>query len=152
MIKKHPQWEIMAPSSHHGLSYFHLNDVLIDVIPIVLTRHTVIDVILTQVMLTGEKHTYTLDQQTIKTHLTQRINSFTLWKRARMPLSSCSDRRKAPSSQTSTSSLSFASLVWRIILLQSRGHSTCCSQTSTELRYWVAFPFNEFTLLWHPAS
>lgn len=41
--------------SHHGLSYFHLNDVLIDVVPIVITWHTVVDVILTQVMLTGEQ-------------------------------------------------------------------------------------------------
>lgn len=45
-------------SSHHGLSYFHLNDVLIDVVPVVLAWHTVIDVILTQVMLTWEKHMY----------------------------------------------------------------------------------------------
>lgn len=41
-------------SSHHRLSYFHLNDVLIDVVAIVLARHTVVDVILTQVMLTEE--------------------------------------------------------------------------------------------------
>jgi len=39
--------------SHHGLSYFHLNDVLVDVVAVVLTRHTVVDVILTQVVLTG---------------------------------------------------------------------------------------------------
>ena len=37
------------------MSYFHLNDVFIDVIPIVLTGHTVIDVVLTQVMFAGEK-------------------------------------------------------------------------------------------------
>lgn len=47
-----------SSSSHHGLSYFHLNDVLIDVVSIVLTWHTVIDVILTQVMLT-RKQTHT---------------------------------------------------------------------------------------------
>lgn len=41
--------------SHHGLSYFHLNDVLIDVIPIVLARHAVVDVVLAQVML-ARKH------------------------------------------------------------------------------------------------
>lgn len=40
-------------SSHHGLSYFHLNDVLVDVIPVVLTRDTVVDVIFTEVMLTA---------------------------------------------------------------------------------------------------
>lgn len=42
-------------SPHHGLSYFHLNDVLVDVVPIVLAWHTVIDVVLTQVMLTAER-------------------------------------------------------------------------------------------------
>lgn len=42
-------------SSHHGLSYFHLNDVLVDVIPIVLTRDTVVDVIFTEVMLAAQK-------------------------------------------------------------------------------------------------
>lgn len=42
-------------SSHHGLSYFHLNNVLVDVIPIILAWHTVIDVVLTQVMLTAER-------------------------------------------------------------------------------------------------
>lgn len=47
----------VAPCSHHGLSYFHFNDVFIDVIAIVLARHTVVDVILPQVMLTGENHT-----------------------------------------------------------------------------------------------
>lgn len=49
--------EIVTLCSYHRLSYFHLNDVLIDVVPIVLTRHTVVDVILTQVVFTGEKHT-----------------------------------------------------------------------------------------------
>lgn len=34
-------------SSHHGLSYFHLNNILIDVIAVILTWHAVIDVILT---------------------------------------------------------------------------------------------------------
>lgn len=54
----------MTQSSHHGLSYFHLNDVLIDVIPIVLARHTVVDVILAQVMLTGGKtHALNLDEE-----------------------------------------------------------------------------------------
>lgn len=42
-------------SSHHGLSYFHLNDVLVDVISIILTWHTVVDVILTQVVLAGKQ-------------------------------------------------------------------------------------------------
>lgn len=51
--------EIVTQCPHHGLSYFHLNDVLIDVIPIVLARHAVVDVILTQVMLTGGKKTRT---------------------------------------------------------------------------------------------
>lgn len=41
--------------SHHGLSYFHLNDVLINVVAVVLTRHAVIDVILAQVMFTEER-------------------------------------------------------------------------------------------------
>ena len=49
--------EIVILCSYHRLSYFHLNDVFIDVVPIVLTRHAVVDVILTQVVLTGEKHT-----------------------------------------------------------------------------------------------
>lgn len=53
---------IVAQCSHHGLSYFHFNDVFIDVIAIVLTRHTVVDVILTQVMLTGENHTIMMSQ------------------------------------------------------------------------------------------
>lgn len=38
------------------MSYFHFNDVLIDVVPIILAWHTVIDVILTQVMFTEGKH------------------------------------------------------------------------------------------------
>ena len=61
MIK---QTDIVTQRSHHGLSYFHLNDVLVDVIPVVLTRHTVVDVILAQVMLTGvtHKHTHTHTQ------------------------------------------------------------------------------------------
>lgn len=45
-------------SSHHRLSYFHLNDILVDVVSIILTRHTVIDVILTQVVL-ARKQTHT---------------------------------------------------------------------------------------------
>lgn len=49
--------------SYHGLSYFHLNDVLIDVVPIILTWHTVIDVILAQVVLTGEIDTHRSDEQ-----------------------------------------------------------------------------------------
>lgn len=46
-------------SSHHGLSYFHLNNILVDVVSIILTWHTVIDVILTQVVLTRNTHTHT---------------------------------------------------------------------------------------------
>lgn len=90
---------IVTQRSYHGLSYFHLNDVLIDVIPIVLTRHTVVDVILTQVVLTGGK-THKYDEQLCQnTTWTQRMDPLALpKKRAHVPNLNCSDSWKAVSS------------------------------------------------------
>lgn len=146
---------IVTQRSYHGLSYFHLNDVLVDVIPIVLTRHTVVDVILTQVVLTGGK-THKYDEQLCQnTTWTQRMDPLALPKKGSCVQFKLLWQLKGSEQfkPTRASSLSFMNPVWRVILVfHARGHSARCPQTTTELRYRVAFPFNVFILLWHPAS
>lgn len=90
-------------SSHHGLSYFHLNDVLIDVISIILTWHTVIDVILTQVVL-AEKQMHTQIWRAVKPG-----NDLNLWSliiHFNKPILTHYDRWKSLSSQSRFNSLS----------------------------------------------
>ena len=104
----------MILCSYHRLSYFHLNDVFIDVVPIVLTRHAVVDVILTQVVLTGEKHTNSMT--TVSKHnLNSKDEPF-------LPLN-LSDSWEALSSHTDTSSLSLTSPTWRVVSVFGKGDS-----------------------------
>jgi hypothetical protein len=44
---------MVGRQAYHGLLYLHLDDVLVDVVPFILTRDTVVDV-LAQVMLTAQ--------------------------------------------------------------------------------------------------
>lgn len=150
--------EIITQRSHHGLSYFHLNDVLVDVIPVVLARHAVVDVILSQVVLAGgNTHTHT---NTRPVRWTQpQLNAWMpCLEKHIMSTLNCSDRWKVLSSQIRMSSLCFMSTAWIVMsVFQTRVHSTWCSQTSTEFHYWVAFPFLcvfffFFLFLWHPGS